>query len=581
MGWRGVMRSAMAAQRAAAREAGRRQRAQIRAYNAYQKQASIDQARTEAAIHEQFIASITSLHRVPTTNIDWTEIRDLDIPSEPVRQTQQENRAEKELSNYYPGLFERLTGKAKQKREALNSAVVSGYEIDTSSHMKALEAHNTKLKEIADARAIAQGVLAKNPAFYVRAVEESEVFEGLSELGSYIQILVDENQPEAIRVRLYLHNQDMIPGETKTVLASGKLSVKKMPPTRFNELFQDYVCSSVLRTGQEIFSALPVDFVLIDGFMSMLNPATGKKDWQPIVSALLPRSTMDSIDMSSADPSDCLKNFLGRSKFTKSGGFSPITILSPDELPFTFVEPAEGSLIELVDQPEAEERSPGIVHDLSITPSQRSSGGCAGYAVASLATVAYWFICAGAPQLGMILTGLAAVAYGLWITDRALRKKSVALPVLMMVASVVIGGYISYAILHQRQILQEAQAQRLAQQLEQTKELERNIETARTDVDQARFADAISILIQVSNQKTIPAESQKAGQLLEQVGQIVTREKLAAAIQDLSDQEFANFKKTQTLPRDDYFSDPLLESGFRKTALDLTPEEIQTMRKAH
>ncbi len=60
-----------------------------------------------------------------------------------------------------------------------------------------------------------------------------------------------------------MHGEDIVPKQRKALLKSGKLSVKDMPVGKFNELYQDYVCSCVLGTARDVLALLPVDVVIV------------------------------------------------------------------------------------------------------------------------------------------------------------------------------------------------------------------------------------------------------------------------------------------------------------------------------
>ena len=82
-----------------------------------------------------------------------------------------------------------------------------------------------------------------------------------------------------------------------------------MPKTKFYELYQDHVCSCVLRVGRELVALLPVEMVLVTAMGRLLNKKTGHIEEQPILSVLMPRKTLDSLNFDLIDPSDSMDNF--------------------------------------------------------------------------------------------------------------------------------------------------------------------------------------------------------------------------------------------------------------------------------
>jgi len=109
-----------------------------------------------------------------------------------------------------------------------------------------------------------------------------------------------------------------------------------MPKTRFHEIYQDYVCSCVLRVAREVFALLPVESLLITASADILDPRTGQTVEQPVLSAALPRAAHARLDFDRIDPSDAMENFLHRGDFKASRGsseFNPITPLTANDLP--------------------------------------------------------------------------------------------------------------------------------------------------------------------------------------------------------------------------------------------------------
>lgn len=124
------------------------------------------------------------------------------------------------------------------------------------------------------------------------------------------------------------HDSKIIPKESKSLLKSGKLSVKDLPIGKYNELYQDYVCSSSLRVAREIFGLLPVDDMIVTSKTRLLNKATGRLEPQPILSVRFVRDTINSLDFDKIDPSDSMINFVHNMGFKKSQGMLAVEELS-------------------------------------------------------------------------------------------------------------------------------------------------------------------------------------------------------------------------------------------------------------
>jgi len=131
---------------------------------------------------------------------------------------------------------------------------------------------------------------------------------------------------------LHVHGAAVIPREICSLLKSGRLSTKEMPKSRFNALYQDHVCSAVLRVACELFAVLPARAAIVTAVDELLNTATGHLEESSILSVAIPRETVEQLDLERIDPSDSMCNFIHRMKFTKVRGFEAIEPVASSEL---------------------------------------------------------------------------------------------------------------------------------------------------------------------------------------------------------------------------------------------------------
>ena len=157
-------------------------------------------------------------------------------------------------------------------------------------------------------------------------LEQLDPFSELAELGSELTFRI--NETGILECELMAHGNKVIPADVKSLLSSGKLSVKKMPITKFNELFQDYVCGCVLRIANELFSILPEEMVVVTVIDTILNSATGHLERQPILSVAIPRATISTLNLETIDPSDSMRNFVHQMDFKKASGFLAVAKVS-------------------------------------------------------------------------------------------------------------------------------------------------------------------------------------------------------------------------------------------------------------
>lgn len=188
------------------------------------------------------------------------------------------------------------------------------------------EAHEQYLKDKEEYQKmmdIVNGVLNKNPQSYTYALNFFNPFEDLQEYGSDISFDV---KSEKVSVDFYVHSEDVIPNTTKKLLRKGiEVKEDQLPPSRFNEIYQDYVCSCILKIAKETFQLLPtVNEVQVNAKGSLMNSATGNFEEQTIVSVNINRPKLDELNFDLLDPSDSMSNFEHKMDFKKNEGFKPV-----------------------------------------------------------------------------------------------------------------------------------------------------------------------------------------------------------------------------------------------------------------
>lgn len=330
MGYKGFIRSVQAEIRRAERDAKRRQRELERQQKEYEKMQELARAQYEVDCYENQIEVLKSVHKDCGENWDWQQLKDSQPPEEPVHKNINEKITEYKLVNYRPGFFTKLFGITEKKLEKLRSKVEEAKKIDEAIYQNALKQYNQDYKSWKQTQEIAEKICSGDISAYYEAVKEINPFAEISQLGSSVQFnFIDLN---TIEIQLRPNSDKVIPAEIKTLLKSGKLSVKKMPTGQFNELFQDYICSCIIRVAREIFALIPVDMVIIHANAQLLNSSTGYMEDTTIVSAALPRATMANLNFDMLDPSDSMDNFIHNMNFKKQKGFEAVDRINPSSL---------------------------------------------------------------------------------------------------------------------------------------------------------------------------------------------------------------------------------------------------------
>lgn len=330
MGWKGTVRSIGAIARAAERDAKRRQKELEREQKQYAKMQELERAAHEVDVYENYIEVIQSTHKECSPEIDWSEIALSRQPSEPKKSNENEVIARELLVSYEPGFIDKLFKREQKKRTLLSQKVDEAINTDDEDYQLRISKWEQETEEWQESVTIAKALLDGKAEAKIEAVENLQPFLEISNLGSSLSISVHDNG--ILEATVNVHGTEIVPNETKGLLKSGKLSVKNMPKGRFNEIYQDYVCSCVLRIGNELFSTIPDRVVVVTAVDELLNSQTGHLEESPILSVAMSRSTIKSLNLEAIDPSDSMLNFKHNMLFKKTKGFCRVDRIDPGGL---------------------------------------------------------------------------------------------------------------------------------------------------------------------------------------------------------------------------------------------------------
>ncbi len=326
MGWRGTVRTIVAAANRAERDAVRRQHALEKYERQLEKQREIERAAHAVEKYENLIEVLQSVHKDCTSSVDWQGISSSSQPEEAADTHSSEQGAQSLLDKYKPNILHKIFKKEEQIRLGLSLKIEKAREEDQKRNQAKHDDHLAKVTDWRDSVAMAKRILSHDVAAYKEAIEEMNPFKELGTLGSEVTFSFPSG--DKIEVAAHVHDEKVIPKDQMTLLKSGKLSVKPLPVSRFYEIYQDHVCSAVLRIGRELFALLPIEDVLVIATSILLNSANGKMEKSPILSVLLKRETMEKLNFESLDPSDSIQNFLNKMDFKKGRGFLAIDHVS-------------------------------------------------------------------------------------------------------------------------------------------------------------------------------------------------------------------------------------------------------------
>ena len=318
---RGFIRSYGAAVRRAEREQQRRAKEAARRYKEQLKQEEIANSAEAVANYNQYVELIQSIHKNCTDEIDWNQIKETRAPRETTKQTTYETEARGKLNKYRPSVFDKILGSTNKKIKQMEDLIVDGKRRDEENFKIAQKKYLEELEDWQFLQKLAEGLEKKSPQSYQDALQYFDLFSDIEELGTQIEFLISDNQ---VDVDVHINSEEIVPSYELKQTARGQLSKKDMAKGKFNELYQDHVCSSIIRVSRELFAYLPLDKARVNAIGQVLNSETGHLEERPILSVVMVPETINSLNMEAIDPSDSMRNFVHNMKFSKTKGFSPV-----------------------------------------------------------------------------------------------------------------------------------------------------------------------------------------------------------------------------------------------------------------
>jgi hypothetical protein len=280
-------------------------------------------AELEVEFFEAQLEAILSVHHQDGLSIDWRALAFALPPHAPSFYST--NHLRETLQNFV----------ALKEGEDRQEKLQEMWRTDEADYHGRHARYQESFAEWQRLREVALRILGGDITAYGEAVQILQPFSELAEMGSEIKIKAHDSKKVLCTLRI--NGQEIIPKEVKSLTASDKLSVRAMPKGRFHEIYQDYACGCCLRVGRELLALLPVDHVLTTIQVAAPDSSTGNIADIPILSALLDRPTMESLNFSALDPSDSMQNFMTRGDVKiskKTGTFIPVEPLSYEELSF-------------------------------------------------------------------------------------------------------------------------------------------------------------------------------------------------------------------------------------------------------
>lgn len=304
------------------RQAAQHHKALVRQHAQLAKMQEKQRAAYEVQVFENRLEMLVSVHQECGEFVDWNAVAQEACPPPPISSNDHEREARDLATSYRPGFFVRLFGLEEKKRAALEERVQQANQEDEREHQELLQQHQEEEAKWKQEHDLAHRVLKGDWQAYLEAIQSAQPFADVEELGSLLKMA--QRRKNQIEVTLHVNNEQVIPSEVKSLLKSGKLSLKKMPEGRFNELYQDYVCGCLFRVARELFALLPVQMVVINCYGNLFDSGTGYSGEVCLLSAQVQRDVAESLNFDALDPSDAVSNFTHRMNFKKTKGFAAV-----------------------------------------------------------------------------------------------------------------------------------------------------------------------------------------------------------------------------------------------------------------
>ncbi len=318
MGPQATIRALEREERREQREAIRRQKELERQAKEQAKLSAVERAEFEVRTFENQLDLLLSVHKEQGPVWDWQSVASSLVPPAPERLCQHELRARQMACL--------LIGADQGTADTITQAQA----LDDQEYQQELAAHNADAARLEQLRSLAHRILAGDVTAYTTALTQLSPLSELSVLGSTIHFTVHSTQ--LIECILNVAGLQIIPAETKSLTSTGKLSVKPTPRARLHELYQDHICSCMLRVARETFALLPAETLLITARVE----GTGRRHTEEaVLSAVFARERLLKLDFDRLDPSDAIETFVHRGDFKasrKTAAFAPIVAFAAADI---------------------------------------------------------------------------------------------------------------------------------------------------------------------------------------------------------------------------------------------------------
>lgn len=285
---------------------------------AQQKADEAKQNQLRVEEYENYLDLIRSVHKECEEPVDWKALSEAPPPFEKGKPGPNEQAAASKNAAQKPGFMSKLFGGAEKQQKEQEQSLTEAKKLDEEAYA-----------EWEESRAFAARILKGDTDAYLEAVEAYNPFEDFADYGSDLEFGTEH--PEIMEIEFRVKSEEVVPAKALSLTSTGKLSEKDMTKTQYFDIMQDYVCSAAIRLARELFSVLPVDYVMVHAVDGVLDTSTGNDEEYTLLSVLFTREGFASSNFDRIDPSDFLERFEHNMNFAKTTGFHPVPRLAYEE----------------------------------------------------------------------------------------------------------------------------------------------------------------------------------------------------------------------------------------------------------
>lgn len=274
-----------------------------------------DYTQTPAYIVEKYeerVLALSQLHLNLIKPIDWNARAKQQPPFKIGEMGQNEAAASQVLKEYKPSFFAKIFKKDKAKLNNLQEQVSEASKKDKKIYAEWLEMVQQ-----------AQMFASATPDLYLELLRQTDFFKIESELGVKIRLELKEDE---ILIDLVI-NDTLIPDEVTSLSKTGRLSTKAQTKTNYYSLYQQHICSIILKVVKDCFNTLAsIKEISINVIEEKVDPTDGHHKVFLLIQAAFAKEELENLNFERLEPVAAIEGFEPKWKFLKTKGYQPLAV---------------------------------------------------------------------------------------------------------------------------------------------------------------------------------------------------------------------------------------------------------------